>query len=154
MVTYYADTSAAVKLYVLELGSGWIRDLLAHGQQPVVLSSVLLRVEMRSAFARRLREGTVTPDEYAAMCHQCDVHRATFYRLAPLDEAMIQRANALIDRHPLRSYDAIHLATALIINQQLLDANIPALAFLSADDRLNAVADAEGLAADNPNHHP
>ena len=45
MVTYYADTSAAVKLYVLELGSGWIRDLLAHGQQPVVLSSVLLRVE-------------------------------------------------------------------------------------------------------------
>ena len=28
------------------------------------------------------------------------------------------------------------------------------LAFLSADDRLNRAATAEGLTVDNPNHHP
>ena len=28
------------------------------------------------------------------------------------------------------------------------------LTFLSADDRLNDAASAEGLAVDNPNHHP
>ena len=30
----------------------------------------------------------------------------------------------------------------------------PFLTFLSADDRLNRVAAAEGLHVDNPNHHP
>lgn len=154
MVTYYLDTSAAVKLYVPEVGSNWLRDLLTPDQEPVVLSSLLLRVEMRSAFARRLREGTVTPDEYADMCYLFDVHRAAFYRLSPVAEMVIRRACTLVERHPLCGYDAVHLATALLLNQQLLDAGVATPIFLSADDRLNAAASAEGLAVDNPNHHP
>jgi hypothetical protein len=59
MTTYYLDTSAAVKLYVQEIGSGWLKELLVTPRPPVVVTSHLLRVEMWSAFARRLREHLV-----------------------------------------------------------------------------------------------
>jgi len=81
-------------------------------------------------------------------------HRHDLYRFVPLDEAIIQRACELIDRHPLRGYDAVHLATVSSINQRLVEAGEPALTFLSADVRLNDAATAEGLAVDNPNEHP
>jgi len=60
----------------------------------------------------------------------------------------------LLERHPLRAYDAVHLATALRIHRWLVAAGQVGLAFLSADDRLNTAAAAEGLAVDNPNQHP
>ena len=68
---------------------------------------------------------------------------------------VIDQANHLLERHPLRAYDAIRLGAAVTVNQQLLAANnLAPLTFLSADDRLNQAASAEGLAVDNPNHHP
>lgn len=154
MVTYYLDTSAAVKIYVPEIGSNWIRHLLVSGQRPAVLSSLLLRVEMRSAFARRLRDNTVSAADYADMCHLFDVHRAALYRLSPLSETVVQRACALVERYPLRGYDAVHLATALLLNQQLLKVSADPLTFLSADENLLKAAKAEGMATDNPNQHP
>jgi uncharacterized protein len=42
----------------------------------------------------------------------------------------------------------------LIANQQLLANKLAPLTFLSADDRLNRAAVAEGLAVDNPNDYP
>jgi predicted nucleic acid-binding protein len=42
MNTYYLDTSAAVKLYVLEAGSDWLLRLLAPERSPVVSSSHLM----------------------------------------------------------------------------------------------------------------
>lgn len=68
--------------------------------------------------------------------------------------AVVDSASGLLECHPLRAYDAIHLATALSAQQFLADQNYPALTFLSADDRLNQAATAEGLAVDNPNAHP
>ncbi|MEW5958023.1 MAG: type II toxin-antitoxin system VapC family toxin, partial [Chloroflexota bacterium] len=60
MSHYYLDSSAAVKLYVAETGSDWLRDLLLVEPPVAVLSSQLLRVELWSAFARRQREGTLS----------------------------------------------------------------------------------------------
>ena len=60
----------------------------------------------------------------------------------------------MLERHPLRAYDAIHLATALMVNRRLLAAGVLGLVFLCADDRLLQAAVAEGLAVDNPNEHP
>jgi hypothetical protein len=46
------------------------------------------------------------------------------------------------------------VVTAWLLNQDLIDAGQPPLAFVCADDRLIDVAQAEGLLTDNPNHHP
>jgi predicted nucleic acid-binding protein len=61
---------------------------------------------------------------------------------------------ALFQRHPLRAYDAIQLASASIVNQALMAHGLPTLIFVTADDRLIAAARGEGVTAENPNWHP
>ena len=60
----------------------------------------------------------------------------------------------LLERHPLRSHDAIQLSSALMANETLLAAGLPGLVFLCADEKLAGTAQLEGLAAENPNAHP
>jgi len=47
MTTYYADTSALVKRYGDEVGSGWFRTIL--DQFPPVLATYLIRLSADSA---------------------------------------------------------------------------------------------------------
>jgi hypothetical protein len=67
---------------------------------------------------------------------------------------VVEQAVQLTQRHRLRGYDAVQLATALDANATLVAAGLPALTFVAADDDLLAAARAEGLDADNPNLHP
>jgi predicted nucleic acid-binding protein len=65
---------------------------------------------------------------------------------------LIREAAALADRYPLRAYDAIHLASAVIARRRLGDD----LVFACWDDALSAAASREGLelapsSALNPN---
>jgi predicted nucleic acid-binding protein len=154
MTTYYLDTSAAVKLYVSEVGSGWLQRLFVGPQPPAAVTSHLLRVEMWSAFARRLREKSVGLDDYSQMCDLFAEDRQNLYRFTPINEMAIRGACEYVEHYPLRASDAIHLAAALDTNRQLMNARRPGLVFLCADDRLLQAAAAEGLAVDNPNDHP
>ncbi len=154
MTTYYLDTSAAVKLYVSEVGSDWLQRLFVGPRPPVAVTSHLLRVEMWSAFARRLRERSVSLDDYTQMCDLFAEDRQNLYRFVPVNETAIRSACDYVERYPLRASDAIHLAAAFNANRQLLKARRPGLVFLCADDRLLQAATAGGLAADNPNNHP
>ena len=54
--------------------------------------------------------------------------------------------------HALRSYDAVQLAATLEAHRARMGAGT--LVLVSADNALNSAAIAEGLAVDNPNHHP
>jgi hypothetical protein len=60
----------------------------------------------------------------------------------------------LLESYPLRAYDAVQLASALLTHDTLQVIGLPPPTFLAADDRLLATAEAEGLATDNPNAHP
>ena len=154
MSDYYLDTSALVKRYIDETGSVWLRALVDPALYPVLVVSQLLIVEMTSAFNRRLREGTVNRSDYARMMDAFRDDCLIEYKIMPLNESIIDLACELLERHPLRAYDAIHLGTALAINRLLATHRMPALTFLCADERLLNAATAEGLAVDNPNHHP
>lgn len=50
-------------------------------------------------------------------------------------------------------YDATHLATAFVAHQFLVAQGYSDLVFISADNRLNHAAVAEGLSVDNPNNY-
>ena len=67
---------------------------------------------------------------------------------------MIDKANQLANQQPLRAYDAVQLVTAWLLNEELFRTDKPALTFVCADEQLNAIALAEGVLTENPNHYP
>jgi predicted nucleic acid-binding protein len=153
MTTYYLDTSALIKRYVDEAGSEWLRATLAAPEPPSIIVAHLAIVEVTSALMRRVRDGSLTTTDCATLqsVFRSDCMRE--YSLMNVVDNTINRANRLIEKHPLRGYDAIHLATALVANEQLVLNNLPPLIFFSSDNRLTSAASAEGLAVDNPNDH-
>ena len=76
------------------------------------------------------------------------------YNVLDVDLTLVDTAKRLADRHPLRAYDAVQLATAWQANDILNRAGQPPLMFVTADDRLLAITQAEGLLTDNTHHHP
>jgi len=154
MTTYYADTSALIKRYVDEVGSAWLRTTLDVQPPPAIIVVHLIIVEVTSALMRRVREDTLAPTDYDQAQNAFRADCLNEYELVVAGGDIIEQANRLLETYPLRAYDAVHLATALVTNQQLLAHHLAPLTFISADDRLNHAASAEGLAVDNPNDHP
>ena len=106
----YADTSAIVKKYVDEPGSGEVRDLI---QRANVIGTVLLsRAEVAAAFAKAIRTGSL-PTSGAAACHAAFLREWKHYVRIRITEALIARADHLAWNFQLRGYDAVHLAAAL-----------------------------------------
>ncbi len=56
--------------------------------------------------------------------------------------------------HPLRTYDAVHLATALTVADLAVSAKAPPPIFATADRKLLAIAQRLGLPTANPEDHP
>jgi len=150
MVTlYYFDTSALLKMYVTETGSSWVQTLLAA--RPTIFISQLTLIEVACAFARRHREGILNEEKYARLLISFDYDARYTYQVMDLLPITIDTAKQLAYKQPLRAYDAIQLATAWLIQQELSQTKDFNLTFLSADQRLLTIAQAEGLAVDNPN---
>jgi predicted nucleic acid-binding protein len=151
---YFLDSSALVKRYVAEIGSTWIRALTAvDARNPLIIARITW-VEVLSALARRQREGSLTSDDVAQAIQAFRYDMNTQYQVSELDPPLAEAAGELVTQHPLRAYDAVQLASALRVQSDLVQTEAPALTFLTADNRLVAVAQAEGLLTDNPNHHP
>ena len=81
-------------------------------------------------------------------------HFAQRYRLVAITPARVTQANALVQAHPLRAYDALHLACACAVRDTLQQYGLPVPVFVTADDALLAAARAEGFLVDNPLQHP
>lgn len=139
---YFLDASAVVKRYVREAGSGWVRALTnAAGEHHIVLAEITL-AEVAAALAARER----APDGIN--------RRQRPFHLRAVSRTVIDSAVHLTQRHRLRGYDAVQLATALAVNDVLLTAQLPGLTFVAADSDLVNAARIEGLAAENPNDYP
>ncbi len=151
---YYLDTSALIKRHLTETGSRWVRDLTQPAAGHLLVTSQLTTVEASSAFARRLREGSLTPAQYADCLNAFTEDCLTLYQLVEIGNTVLASARDLVQRQPLRTLDALQLASALTVSRLFANQNLPPLTFLSADDRLLAIAQAEGLQTDNPNLYP
>jgi predicted nucleic acid-binding protein len=80
-------------------------------------------------------------------------HHRERYTVLRAEDITIELATELTQHHPLRAYDAVQLATALLLNRRLLADKLSPLTFVSADDVLCQAALAEGLPAENPNEY-
>jgi len=158
MGDYYLDTSALATRYIVETGRGWVRRLTAPRAKSRVYFSQLTTVELEVALARKVVEGALSAggrDRATALFQR---HLRDFYNTLPISNEVLQRACTLVRQrglpHPLRTYDALHVASAFDLRDQLSRLGLPAPTFVAADCKLLAVAQQLGLATENPEDHP
>jgi uncharacterized protein len=150
MTTWFMDTSAIIKRYVTEIGSGWVTSLVQPTSLHIIVLSALTSVESFSTLARLQRSKHLTPAIVTQRQNDLLVDIKKQYLLVSLSDAVLVRAATLVNKHPLRTLDSIQLSCA-IEAQAMLGV---VLIFLSADNNLLSAAAAEGLATDNPLNHP
>jgi uncharacterized protein len=154
MNVWYLDSSALVKHHVAEIGSSWVNATIFEPVDNFLLSSRVTMVEVRSALARRKREASISLQDHADALAAFHADCVSRYRFIELELPIIELASELLDRYPLRAYDAIQLASALQAGPVLTGAGFSRPQFVSADERLLVIAQSEGLHTDNPNLHP
>lgn len=150
---YFLDSSALAKRYVSEIGSDWIQEITAPSSLNLLIIARITWVEVTSALARREREGHLSTDTISRALDTLRYDVDTQYQVVELDQALAEVAGQLVMQHPLRAYDAVQLASAQRIQSAFAAVEAPPFTFLTADDRLLAVAQSEGLPADNPSLH-
>ncbi len=134
----YLDTSWLVKLYIDEGDASRVQGAVDEGGPAIV--SDLSFVEFHALVERQKREGLLAAETVAEMSSRFRREWVDRARIA-VSADVLGKAADLVATHPLRSLDAIHLASAL-----LAAAGSPeGLRFGAADRRLVAAAKAEGL---------
>ena len=135
----YFDTSALVKRYVDEPGRREVQQLLRRHD---CVTSALLSVELRSALRRRVTERTLDNLHVSEILKRVMADHA-YWTVIEVGAGVLSGAEALVSVHPLRTLDAIHVASA-----QLFASRLPIAAdliFVSADKRQTEAAGAIGL---------
>ncbi len=135
----YFDTSALVKRYVDEPGRREVQQLLRRHD---CVTSAILPVELRSALRRRVAERTLDSSRVSEILKRVAGDRA-YWTVIEVGTEVPSGAEALVSVHPLRTLDAIHVASAQLFAARL---SISDLIFVSADKRQTEVASAIGLA--------
>lgn len=135
MIAYF-DTSAFAKLVIDEPGTDEARAAWRDASRKV--SSRLLYVESRAAVARAARSGRTTRRRAISARNVIDDLWQEVTRVDPAEQ-LIQRAAELSDRHGLRAYDAVHLASCESVGDD-------DVVLVAADGNLLSAARSHGLA--------
>lgn len=153
MSAYYFDSSALVKYYAQEIGTNWVRGLIDAQSANEIFTALVTGVEIVAAIKRRERMNLITaPDADAALAVFRNQFRTHFKALRTSD-TVVDRAMNLAETHKLRGYDAIQLASALLIEERMTAQGVGPLTLISPDAELNQAAQVEGLLTDDPNLH-
>lgn len=164
MSAYFFDSSALVKRYHRESGTDWVRSICERRHQPGIYISQLARVEIVAALRRAGRYEDLHESFVDTMVNTFERHfsasvRARFtpmYSIVPLSPTVLEMAANLCGRYwnmrpnPIRSLDAIQLACAIAASANLTDKFV----FVTADQRLLAIAALEGFSVIHPAYPP
>ncbi len=138
MIAYF-DSSSIVKWFFDEPGM----DLSRHSKElaTAVFTSVLSLPEVMSAFNRALFDERCTKSDLEIIKTEFERIWHNFQRIRT-NEALITHAGLLVFSHNLRGYDAVHLASALLLKKEIHEED---LFFSCFDKNLNRAAQKEGL---------
>lgn len=108
----YFETSALVKLFLDEFDAEIARDL--WDQADLVTVSRIAYPEARAALASAQRAGRLTTPDLGAARKRLN-RLWNQVQVVELNEALALSAGNLAENHALRGYDAVHLATAVAL---------------------------------------
>jgi len=131
----FLDSSAFAKRFVEEEGSQQVEDICREAS--MLGLSVLCIPEIISALNRRLREKSLTLQDYSLAKQRLaeDVQDIEMINITP---AIIAQSTLLLEASPLRAMDALHIACALEWQADL---------FVSSDRQQVTAAKRTGLRA-------
>ena len=134
----YVDTSVVVKLLVEEPGSE--RAAILWDSADIVVGSRLLYVETRAALAAARRATRLTAAQHRRTMADFDGLWAQMI-VVEVSPELVAHAAVLAESERLRGYDAVHLASALLVGVDLM---------ATSDVTLATAASRHGLHVGNP----
>jgi uncharacterized protein len=134
----YLDTSALVKRYFEEPHSIEVAEQWQKADE--IATSSVVYAEALASFHRKSREAALDAETLGTISNNFRSDWQTLIRIQVTDEL-----NTYVDRalaaHALRGFDAIHLASAMILRESFLES----LLFICFDQRLTQAAKSEGI---------
>jgi len=136
-VILYAESSAVLAWLLRQAAARQVEGILANASD--VLTSDLTLIECQRAFHRETALGRM-PEETVRQVEAKLAASRSAWRVLRLLAPIIERAKQRFPHEPIRSLDALHVASALHAKSVA-----PDLAMLSLDDRVRRVAEAVGF---------
>lgn len=146
MKCYFLDSTAFAKLFVQEAGTDAIIRLMEATEDNRKLLSAATPLEVYAALKRRERAGGISHEDSEAARSILRVEAARMVQ-QPLNPAVLEAARQLLDRHELRSAEALQLGAAVVAREMFQGMEI---VFVSSDQRLLNVAKVEHFETLNP----
>jgi len=154
VTTYFLDSSALIKNYVIETGSAYIKSVISPTTGNAIAIAHITLAEVTAGLASKVRGQFLSQIDFEKAVKNILDDTSKKFLIGAIDQRAIQLAVALIRRHPLRGYDAVQLASGLLLNEAIVAAAEQPLVFVTADKSLLAAAQAENLQTEDPNNHP
>lgn len=151
MTVYFLDTSAAAKLYVVERGTDWLTSIADPLARNELIIGRLTVVEIAAALYRRAKAGLLSRAQTASAMASLRRDMELTYQVVEFDQAVSHAALKMAERHGLRGYDCVQLATAVALRDLRNLDDLPQLEFVSSDSELNEAAATEHLRVIDPN---
>ena len=136
-MTLYAESSAVLAWLLGEAAGSQVRELLAKAD--LVIASDLTLIECEEVLIRAVALGEIAEAEAADRRARLNAAAAQ-WSLLRIGGEIVDRARRPFPEEPVRTLDAIHLASALVARSA-----IAGLEILSLDDRIRGAAHRLGV---------
>ncbi len=134
----YLDTSALVKRYFKEPYS---EVVVTKWQEATgIVTSSVAYAEAMASFFRKKRESAIEDARMENIVSSLRADWNSFIRIQVNDE-LNEYIDKAIKAHPLRGFDAIHLASAMIVHEKFQSDFL----FICFDQKLTRAAQKEGI---------
>jgi uncharacterized protein len=134
----YIDTSDLVKLYIDEAGSEKTRGIVHN--TTVLSTSKVAYAEARAAFARKQKDNGFSVRILRKIVEDLNNDWESYF-VIELTDGISRFAGDIAEKHLLRGFDSIHLASAINLKNKARSE----IYFLSNDNKLNQSAKKEGI---------
>jgi len=139
----YLDTSALVKRYFHEPYSD---DVISGWKAATqIVTSFVAYAETMASIYRKKRESNLGDTLINKIADSFQRDWESFIRVE-VNDKLSEYINRIVKKYPLRGFDAIHLASAIVIHERVSEDFI----FACFDDRLVDAAQFEGLETFSP----